>query len=378
MHFHFLDLYKILRGEELREIYANLALKNFAISMISVFIPVYLYKLNYSLNSIFLFIFFFYLSEIILSPLISYISSRIGLKHAIMYSIPFMILYFFLLLSLEDMALPLNIIAFIGGFAVAFYWIPLNTDFARSSDKRLRGEETGFMVAISQISVLLGPIIGAFILKYFGFNILFLMVIFILFLSLIPFLRTYDVRQKGYKFDFKAIFHKSHRKYILWFIANGILMITEIIFWPFYVYLLFLNTTNVGFVSSLKGVGSMLFAFTVGKFADVKAHRMRNLLIKIGAISLFFINFIRFMMGERIEIFTISLLGGLMFSLLNIPFFAKTSDKASMENILEFMTLREIFLSVGRISLIIIALLFANKINIAFIMSSLSSLIFLL
>jgi len=137
-HFHF------LRSRELNELYASIAIRAFAISLVGIFVPIFLYQLNYSFSQIFLFfgmIAFF--NMIFLFPSAKF-ASKYGLKHGMLLSMPFLIIFFLLLFSLENLRWPLYFMAIFGGAHGALFWISYHTDFSKFSKKKSRGSEVGF------------------------------------------------------------------------------------------------------------------------------------------------------------------------------------------------------------------------------------------
>ena len=104
-HFHF------LRNRELNELYTSIAIRAFAISLIGIFIPIFLYQLNYSFSQIFLFFGLIALFNLIFLFPSAKFASKYGLKHGMLLSIPFLIVFFLLLFSLDDFNWPLTFIA---------------------------------------------------------------------------------------------------------------------------------------------------------------------------------------------------------------------------------------------------------------------------
>ena len=91
-HHHF---FYFLRNRELNELYFSIAIKSFAVALISVFIPIYFYQVGYPLSYIFLFYAIWSLTHAVLSIPAAKISAKFGLKHTIFFSMPFLIFSFF-------------------------------------------------------------------------------------------------------------------------------------------------------------------------------------------------------------------------------------------------------------------------------------------
>src|SRR3989338_5103928 len=128
MHnWHFFHFFK---SRELNEMYVSIAIRAFALSLIGVFVPVYLYKIGYPLFSVFLFYAIQSFFQIIFSIPAAKFSSRYGIKHSMLISVPFLIVFFFLLYSIENVAIPLTLLALFGGISTSMFWVPYHIDLA--------------------------------------------------------------------------------------------------------------------------------------------------------------------------------------------------------------------------------------------------------
>lgn len=65
MDVHHLLILKILRNKELTEIYAMMSLRAMAMSLISIFVPIYLYTLGYDIPTILLFFIVISITQVI-------------------------------------------------------------------------------------------------------------------------------------------------------------------------------------------------------------------------------------------------------------------------------------------------------------------------
>ena len=369
-----LHLHRIHIKGELSEIYINLAMRNFALSLISVFVPIYLLKLGYALNQVIFYNLVFFATAGVFSVFTAYLVSKWGFKHVVTISIPLMALQMAFLYSLETYKISIYLIAFIGGLSLILYWVPLNADFARSSKKEARGKETSILNAVSGVARLLGPVIGALILKFYNFNLLFGIVLILLMFSIVPLFWTIDVK-KPTDLRFNVIFSRKHFRYLIKFMSQGFIFLGEAFVWPLFIYLFALNTLNVGIATSLKGIGAIIFALIVGKLADIKS---RTSMIKTGAFLYAVLWLFRHYITTPLSIFIFSFVGGLLITLINIPFFAKVSDKANKEDILEFMTFRELGLCIGRVIFLTVMFLIVAKFVVTFHLIAISTFPFIL
>lgn len=86
--------HQFLKNKEMNELYVFYGIFNFALELIAIFVPIYLYKIGYSIPLI---IFHFFITSLVFVTF-SYtgarIVSRIGIKHSFLTTAPLFIIYF--------------------------------------------------------------------------------------------------------------------------------------------------------------------------------------------------------------------------------------------------------------------------------------------
>ena len=144
MHHHNEHFWVHFPHKELTQIYISSAIRNFALSLISLFVPLYLFKeLGYPLEQVMYFFIFYAAIFAVLTPMAAKFSARFGLKHSVLISVPLYLLFVLLLYFLPTYSIPLFIIAGLLGASQAFYWMGMHIVFKHASDHKHRGEEVG-------------------------------------------------------------------------------------------------------------------------------------------------------------------------------------------------------------------------------------------
>src|SRR5687767_521609 len=83
-------------SRQMKELYASTAIADLGIALIMVFEPIFLYSvLGFSMEEVLLFFAAVYAIYIVIIPLGAKVASRFGYEHAILFSIPFQVLYWF-------------------------------------------------------------------------------------------------------------------------------------------------------------------------------------------------------------------------------------------------------------------------------------------
>ena len=349
-------LFNFHLNRELSEIYFSIFIRTLAISMIGIFIPIYLFKeVGYTLTKV---LFFYILAALFfafLSPFIAKISNKIGLKYSVLLSSFFFIIFYFLLYNLQNY--PYNVWFVLTALSVAltvsFFWIAFHADFAKFTQKKHRGEEVGVRISFSIVIGMLGPLIGGLIITYLGFNILFIVVSLLMLASSLPLFFSKEIHEPS-QFSLKNIFKEKKFKDALAYIGEGMKDRALIVIWPLFIFLSLPKYLLLGFIASAVGLFTAVFTFIVGRFADKTDKRT---LIKISAISDAILWPVRTLSITFLHFFSFSVVSGILHTTLAVPFQARMYDKANKGNRLEYTVFREINIKIGEILILLISMI---------------------
>ncbi len=343
---------------ELSELYLSIALRGLALSMVGIFIPLYLYyELAFPLKEVFLFYIIYSVAFGIFTPIVAKLSTKIGFKYCILISSFFHISFFAFLYYLDLFSLSLIFLAIIFGIAQAFFWFSFHADFAKYSDHAHKGGEVSLWYAISSISSIIGPFIGGLILSIpeLGFNWLFIIVSMILIGSAIP---VFFLKQEKPKpFSFKNILSKIKFREAVAFAGNGMEFISSGVLWPLFVFIILKKYFLMGSLASFISIFMVIFTIGVGKLSDgIKKKKIMYFGGLILAASWFIRGFVR----TIFQVFTVAFIGASASTLTNVPFSALTYDRIKRNNLMQYLVLREVFLNFGRVLLLVVMLLLVN------------------
>ncbi len=323
----------------------SITIRTFALSLISIFVPIYLLKIGYPLTDVLIFYIILYGSNAILSFFAAKLSLKIGFKHAFTLSIPFLIVFYILLYTLPTYGWPLGILAMIYGINNALFWISFHVDFAKYSVKKIRGEEISILRIITSVLHMVGPLIGAVIISFTNFYYLFILVSLFLIVSLVPIFYSKDIHGVK-KVSLKDLFKISSLKNFLVFIGNGVENGAGNVIWPIFVFLIVGGYLSLGAIASIATFFSLLFVFIAGRLCDkIK----RSVILKFGSILQSLIWLFKSFVTTAPQAFLINSFSGITNTFKDIPYHALVYDKASKGNLVEFIVLREIGIQLGRV-----------------------------
>ncbi len=373
MQYQSLNFIRSLSKDALSELYFAVILKSLALSLVGVFIPIYMYKeLNFSIDKIIYFFLIWSVLFAVLTPFVAKLSSRFGLKHMIVASVPFDILFLGLLVLLKNHEINYIYPAIIYALSGTLFWTGFNIEFAKISDKSNRGRELGTLYSLLILSGIVGPFVGGLILTYLGFTVLFYVFSVFLVVSAVPLLMTPDDHEET-NFSFKDIFHKTYFKDTLIFVGLGARIMTVTLFWPLFIYTILKGYIGIGILVTGSSLLIALFSFYVGKLTDTKK---RKSLLRIGALIHSLVWSVRWIASNFYQIFIVELVSGLSFVLADIPFSSMFYDKMNRRNKVEYVIFREIGFSLGKI-VVLLAVLFTESLVAGFFVASIGSLAYL-
>ncbi|MBD3263093.1 MFS transporter [Candidatus Woesearchaeota archaeon] len=369
---HKLSLTKIKK--ELKEIYAATIMRAFSLSLVSVFIPMYLLNLGYELNQALFYLAIFYLTMAIFAPIVSVISSKAGLKHTIAIGPGLTIVYLLLLRSIGEINLPLYPIAIVGAIGAIIYWVPMNSHFTKSSNKGRRGTETGLFTALPKVAAVTAPFIGGVMIASFGFSLLFLIAAVLLLVSVAPLFLSYEYKSHM-KYKWKQIFSKKNLHWFDDFFVQGFVMVPVFVMFPIYIFTLSQNFSITGAAVSLMSLGIAICAILLGratdKFGKKAIMRASAIILSLVFIGLIFIT-------NPFAIYGMSFFIGVGWTGIAIPMFTFFCDNLKPGTRTEFMSFRDLSYCSGRtialFFLILVPLLL--KFKIAFAIAAIAAIYF--
>jgi MFS family permease len=339
--------------KDLKEVYANQMVDRFAHSLLMIFVPIYIISIGYSLTESLLVLLVPEIITIVLAIPIASLASKLGLKHAILYRVPVAIIFVLWLESIPSMnmgIMGLLITGVIWGLSRTMYWIPLNSEFVGNSDKSHSGSDVSFLIALPIIVCIGSPSLGGVVLEFAGFYLLFSIFMISMILSTVPFFMTKDYK-KSFKFKKKDVgFHLGNR-FSLGFFAQGFTGIGNYMLWPLYTYIVVESVVFTGAVASLAAIGTAFVTILIGRVSD-KINKEK--MLRLGSIGCFFMWILKYFAVTNMEFFILSFMGGVFGVLIAIPLFSSFSNKAKDRNIINDVSMREIYLSAGRAVMIFV------------------------
>jgi MFS family permease len=278
------------------------------------------------------------------------LASKIGYKKTSLISSPLILLFYLLIRKISAGSLESYIIAFIGGLGFNMYWIGMNPEMATSSDSKKRTEESGYFFSMSSLAAAISPFLGGLVLASFNFNALFLIATLIILFSFIPFFFSKRHREgmESNIMDFAKSFPKAD---FATFYAAGAIFLGKMLVWPFYLATFIQGSISIGGAGSIIAITSGITSAFIGKISS-KYGKVR--IVGIASMITAFTYLVMSIVSTPMQAFVISGLNGLSFTIFNVPIFSTAMDHSQHKDKLEYFALREIAITLGRITLLLI------------------------
>lgn len=339
--------------DRINRLTAYKSLHGFSLGLVSIFIPIFIAQQGFSPFTVFSYILMEVAAFAFVSLPVGKLVSRYGKELALVSSSLLYVLVFVLLqVSQLDLFL-INVLGFLTGLASALHWIPVNTEFTVGSEKEDRGKSYGKLEGIPKLVSPLAPLIGASIMAYLGFNLLVTFALFFAISSIIPLIYG----QESEKPDFSLEGLTTADNFDLWtlYFLDGFATTAYVFILPLFIYYAIGGTVNVGSAKTLMAIGAGLFSITAGKISDVLEHE-KLLLTGAAASGIIYV----FVPGleSRFVAFILSFVAGLTYTVYTVPLVSIVADIAEKRPVLGFFSLREVFQSLGKISIVLILLYF--------------------
>jgi len=345
---YFLKIKRAIGGSDLYKIYLSESTRKLGLSMIDVFIPIFLINIGYSLGQVAIYYLLYSVFHILFTLPAGMVSARFGVKYSILLSVPFHIIFFFLLFSLEFYHMPLVLLAITKGLAAGFFWVGRHTFMAQKTDHAKRGMELGRNKIIKKILSFPGPLVGGFILTLFNINIVLIFVFIFLVLSVIP---IFFIKEKHEPVDLsvKHIFRGLNWREKTILITRGADDAMNDFVWPVFAFFTILNQYFIlGIVKFIEKVFLMISDYLSGRAFDKRG----SAVIKYGGFFSIFLWIGRTVVRTNLGVYVIDSFGGLIKPFIATGIDAECFELANSEDkVLHFIIAREILIHIGRVVL---------------------------
>lgn len=260
-----------LKDAELDFFYLFLFLRSIGLGLVGVFIPIYLWTLDYPLWQIF----GFYVLTSIFYVLALHVLAGVirGTSHRVLVgaSIPFLVAFLYGMTALPDYPVLFFVLPLAMALEKMFFEIAYQSNFAHVADDGQMGRQAGALYVIHGIAGVATPLIGAFVAATFGFSSLFIIAIIVLLVALIPFwaLRTAPVScDLSIGRLWKIILEKTNRRFMTIQVGYGAEYAVHVVGWSLFIFIILNNLKSFGGVIAFGTFATLIVQYFNGHLFD--------------------------------------------------------------------------------------------------------------
>ncbi len=337
--------------------YAAMCLKTLAISMVGIFIPLFLMlEQGLDLTAVIIFYVINTVTYILAAPFAGKFASNYGLRRAAIITAPLFALFYFGLYNSATLGWDFNYLAILLGFTEALYWVPFITHFIRSSDKKHRSEEVGFLSGSTMLAAMIGPFVGGLLITLYGFNLLFIVASIFLFLSIFPILFTKEYHEP-FKCNLSDLL-KISKKGTLKMVSIGSIGIVEAVFWPIFLFAAVKIYAEMGLIFLIAEFTALAGSFL---FGSVENRGKLRKILRIGGFLCALTWLSRIYFEGAVILALLTILSSFLHEMVEVPFNTLAFDRMIKKKYLsEYVVFRGFMTGIGRLIVLAIMGIFLN------------------
>jgi DHA1 family multidrug resistance protein-like MFS transporter len=262
--------------DELSELYTSMMFRSLAMSLVGIFIPIYLYTLDYPVWQIFLFYAVMFAVWSLICYPVARLIAKVGPKHTMLASYVSQVISMLLLVSQDELRWPLAVIAAALAVSNCMFFSAFHVDFSKVKHKEHGGKELGWMMSMEKVGAVAGPLIGGLVALWFGPQYIFIAAIALLFVGIFPLFLTREPTATNQKLNFKDLHIKDIKSDLIavqfFHIENAI----TINAWPLFLGIYIFSDSpyiKLGSIVSISVLISLVAARAIGRTIDRRKGR---------------------------------------------------------------------------------------------------------
>jgi predicted MFS family arabinose efflux permease len=334
--------------EGINEVFIHNFVKGLALSLISIFIPLYLIdSAGFTILQVGLFFLSYYVADLLVTIPAYHVSSSIGYKKVALISAPFLVGYYFLLQNFSTPAL-LYLSTVVGATAKSLYWAGMNPETAMSIHDEKRDSEVGTFYSTPTLASIISPVVEGIVVAAFGYNILFVATGILVGTSFISLFFS-EEHSEGLDTDLARFFSLDYLKDFLTYFFNGAESIGKRLLWPLFLVLIIEGAVDLGVAGGLKSLGAAFTSIAIGRITN---DQNRPRIIASGVLISVLMFFALYTVTDPLTATRFSFIFGLGRTAVTMSAFEKALENAERDDYLEHFTFRGTALNLGRVSML--------------------------
>ena len=256
---------------ELSRLYISSMLRVMALSLVGIFLPIFLYLNGYSITEVFIFFAIECFLRVLLDLAASQLIGRIGPKHTLFLSYVVQVIALLVLLAVPNHDTPMLIIVFPWAAAMSLFYTAYHVDFSSIRHVDHTARDISRLNILERVGAVLGPAVGGLVATFFGAQYTIIASIVLFMVACVPMLSGKEPIERKKRIDFSGLDYQKMRPHLLSFGSFNVESHLSTVFWPFYVavFIFVANTyALVGVVASMSFAVAIFATWLIGKLID--------------------------------------------------------------------------------------------------------------
>jgi len=341
-------------------------------SLITIFIPILLLRIGFSLHDVIIFYLIYHAVDIPLNFLAGRIVERVGARMTTFLASIFTIFFYIGLTTINDSQFWfLSVLAILFALYDAFYWVAHLYLFMKSNQVVSKtGADTGILYSVKKIAAMIGPLVGATLILYVNQTALVTVSASLFLLSALPLIYIKDFNDrpspKTARYSLRDFF-KNHVD------ANNLLSTSlyamhrraELILWPLFLYTLFETVESVAAIPIIVAATTIIFSLFTSR---LKAST-REVIIIFGACLVSLIWLLRLGIEDATFYYVSIALANVFSLLIAIPLDSNLFVRARETDLLSMAVYRNTFSMASGVALFTVLAVVTGVFSVSFIVT---------
>lgn len=352
--------YHLTRMKEMGRIYWCHSVITFGISLVVLFIPIFLLKIGYGFQEVLVYI----LVQNLLSALLQYPVGQLFqylAPHRILVlgATSYMVM-FGLLISLPEHGWPLALIALFWAIHRTCYWGAFHYIFSAARAHKQAKHQIAGINALNMLAATAAPAVGGIAASLFGMEYVYGAAIVIIVIALLPVLAG-DPGPSKTTLHLPRHFLITIRPDLKANVFNGMVIMAETNIWPLFIFLIVSSYAGIGALSAVIAGASILVTLYVGRTSN----KLEKKDIGHGLTAYSLASLGRSVVQNSFQIFGLNFLGGIGRSLYVTPYMNRYYHNSDGPLRIGYITVMETAFELGAMlyiaGLLLLTLLFTTS-----------------
>lgn len=275
-HFTHRHFWHSISLSEMGELYISIMLRQLALSLIGIFVPIYLWLEGFDLVSISLLFAGVFAGRIVVDPLSAWCIRKWSSHRLLLSSYVLLFLHMLSLLLVGQLPAALFFVGATLVLSSSAFYVPFHYEFSGLKHTEKEGSELSWLFSAQKMSGALGPLVGGGIATVFGAEYVIMLGMILVLTGIVPLMLPVQARMKRQR-TIAPLTKADYIDKLRWAptsVGHASEMLLSLFIWPLYIAIFLLPDdavySGLGFLTTLSLIASIVAAYAFGRLIDAK------------------------------------------------------------------------------------------------------------